>query len=125
MPLYEQTLLLRQDVSQQQVETLVDQYKTIIESNGGKVEKVEFWGLKTLAYKISKNRKAHFAYLNIDASAKAIAEVERLMGINEDVLRNLTIRVEKFEEGASVMMQKRERDPREDGSQRSDVYEAA
>ena len=117
MALYEHVFLARQDVSPQQVDGLVEQYKAVIESFGGKVGRVENWGLKSLTYRIKKTRKAHYALMDIDAPAAAIQEVERQMRINEDVLRYMTIAVEKHEEGASAMMQKRARDdrPRRDG----------
>ena len=114
MPLYEHVFLARQDVTSQQVETMVDQYKGVIESNGGKVEKTETWGVKSLAYRIKKNRKAHFTMFNLNAPPAAVAEMERQMRINEDVLRFITVRVDAFEEGPSVMMQKRDRDERKD-----------
>ncbi len=110
MPLYEHVYLARQDVTAQQVETMTETFKGIIEANGGTVSKVEYWGVKTLAYRIKKNRKAHFSLLNIDAPASAVAEMERQMRINEDVLRTLTIRVEELEEGQSAMLQKRDRE---------------
>ena len=114
MPLYEHIFLARQDVSSQQVETLVDQFKSVIEENGGSVAKVEAWGLKSLAYRIRKNRKAYMTLMNIDAPPAAVAEMERQQRIHEDVLRSLTLKVEAFEEGPSVMMQKRDRDDRRD-----------
>lgn len=112
MPLYEHVFLARQDISGQQVEALVEQFKSVIEQNGGSVGKVEPWGLKSLAYRIRKNRKAHFTLMNIDAPAVAIAEMERQQRLSEDVLRNLTIRVDEHEDGPSAMMQKRDRDDR-------------
>ncbi len=112
MALYEHVFLARQDVSAQQVDALVEQYKGVIEANGGKVGRIENWGLKTLTYRINKNRKAHYALMDIDAPAAAIQEMERQMRINEDVLRYMTIAVEKHEEGPSAMMQKRDRDDR-------------
>ena len=112
MPLYEHVFLARQDVSSQQVEALVEQFKGVIEQNGGKVAKVEPWGLKSLAFRIRKNRKAHFTLINIDAPPAAVAEIERQQRINEDVLRVLTISVDELEEGPSAMMQKRDRDDR-------------
>ena len=118
MALYEHVFLARQDVSAQQVDALVEQYKGVLESLGGKVGRVENWGLKSLTYRIKKNRKAHFALLNIDAPHAAVAEMERQMRINEDVLRYMTIAVEKHEEGASAMMQKRDRDERGDRFER-------
>lgn len=114
MSLYEHIFLARQDVTAQQVEALVEQYKGVIEAHGGKIAKIEPWGIKSLAYRIRKNRKAHFTLLNIDAPPAAIAEVERLQRLNEDVLRSLTLRVEELEEGPSVMLQKRDRDDRRD-----------
>jgi small subunit ribosomal protein S6 len=114
MAFYEHTMLARQDVSAQQVETLVEQFKGVIESNGGKVTKTEYWGVKTLAYRIKKNRKAHYSLLNIDAPHAAVAEMERQMTISEDVLRFMTIRVEELEEGQSAMLQKRDREERGD-----------
>jgi small subunit ribosomal protein S6 len=117
MALYEHVFLARQDMSAQQVDALVEQYKGVLEANGGKVGRVENWGLKSLTYRIKKNRKAHYALMDIDAPAAAVHEMERQMRINEDVLRYMTIAVEKHEEGASAMMQKRDRDdrPRRDG----------
>lgn len=114
MPLYEHVFLSRQDVSAQQVETLTEQFKGIIEANGGSVAKIEQWGIKSVAFRIRKNRKAHYTLLNIDAPAAAVAELERQQRINEDVLRVLTIRVEALEEGQSAMLQKRDRDDRDD-----------
>ena len=113
MALYEHVLLARQDVSAQQVEALIEQFKGILEANGGTVPKVEYWGVKSLGYRIRKNRKAHYALLNIDAPAAAVAEMERQMRINEDVLRFLTVRVEDLEEGQSAMLQKRDREERD------------
>lgn len=117
MALYEHVFLARQDMSAQQVDALVEQYKGVIEANGGKVGRVENWGLKSLTYRIKKNRKAHYALMDIDAPAPAVHEMERQMRINEDVLRYMTIAVEAHEEGPSAMMQKRDRDdrPRRDG----------
>jgi small subunit ribosomal protein S6 len=116
MALYEHVFLARQDMSAQQVDALVEQYKGVIEANGGKVGRIENWGLKSLTYRIKKNRKAHYALMDIDAPAQAVHEMERQMRINEDVLRYMTLAVEKHEEGASAMMQKRDRDdrPRDD-----------
>ncbi len=110
MPLYEHVFLARQDLSPQQVEELAAQYKGVVEQMGGKVPKTEYWGVKSLAYRIRKNRKAHFTMFNIDAPPAAIREVERQESINEDVLRYLTVRVEQLEEGPSAMMRKADRD---------------
>ena len=113
MPLYEHVYLSRQDVSAQQVETLTETFKGIIEANGGSIGKIEQWGLKSVAFRIRKNRKAHYTLMNIDAPAAAVAELERQQRINEDVLRVLTIRVDALEEGQSAMLQKRDRDDRD------------
>ncbi|KQY19351.1 MULTISPECIES: 30S ribosomal protein S6 [Rhizobium/Agrobacterium group] len=117
MALYEHVFLARQDISAQQVDALVEQYKGVLEANGGKVGRVENWGLKSLTYRIAKNRKAHYVLMDIDAPAPAVHEIERQMRINEDILRYMTIAVEKHEDGPSAMMQKRDRDdrPRRDG----------
>ena len=118
MPLYEHIFLARQDVTSQQVETMVDTYKDVIQQNGGTVEKTEMWGVKSLAYRIKKNRKAHFTMFNVNAPAQAVAEMERQMRINEDILRFMTIRVDELETEPSVMMQKRDRDERKDRERR-------
>ena len=118
MPLYEHIFMARQDVTPQQVEAMVDQYKGVIEQNGGAIEKTEMWGVKSLAYRIKKNRKAHFTMFNLDAPPAAVAEMERQMRINEDILRFITIRVDALETEPSVMMQKRDRDERKDRERR-------
>ena len=110
MALYEHIFLARQDVSAQQVEELTNTLTEVLTSNGGKVTKNEYWGVKTLSYRIRKNRKAHYSLLNIDAPHAAVAEMDRQMRINEDILRFMTIRVDELEEGPSAMMQKRDRD---------------
>jgi len=115
MPLYEHVYLARQDLSAQQVDELTAQFKGVIEQLGGSVQKVEYWGVKSLTYRIRKNRKAHFTLLNIDAPPAAVAEIERQERINEDVLRSLTIRVDSLEAGPSAMMRKSDRDDRRDG----------
>jgi small subunit ribosomal protein S6 len=112
MALYEHVLLVRQDATPQQVDALVEQMKATVESGGGKVGKVESWGLRSLAYRMRKNRKAHYALLNIDAPWPAVAEMERQLKINEDVLRFLTIKVEAHEDGPSAVLLRRERDER-------------
>ena len=106
MPLYEHVYLARQDLSAQQVEELTAQYKGVIEQMGGKVAKTEYWGVKTLTYRMRKNRKAHFTLMNVDAPSAALAEVERQQRINEDVLRNLTIRVDEHEAETSGKLPK-------------------
>jgi small subunit ribosomal protein S6 len=110
MPLYEHVYLARQDVTAQQVDELTAQYRGVIEQMGGKITKTEYWGVKSLAYRIRKNRKAHLTLLNVDAPPAALAEVERQMRLSEDVLRYLTVRVEAHEEGPSAMMRKSDRD---------------
>ena len=110
MPLYEHVFLARQDLSQQQVDELTAHYKGVIEQMGGNVAKVEYWGVKSLTYRIRKNRKAHFTLFNIDGPSAAIAEVERQQRINEDVLRAMTVSVDELEEGPSAMMRKVDRD---------------
>ncbi len=118
MPLYEHIVLARQDVSAQQVEELTNNLAEVLAQGGGKVTKNEYWGLKSLSYRIKKNRKAHYTLLNIDAPAAAVAEMERQMRINEDILRFLTVRVDELEEGPSAMMQKRDRDDDRPGGDR-------
>jgi len=115
MPLYEHVFLARQDVSAQQVEELTAQLTGVLEQLGGKVTKLEQWGVKSLAYRVRKNRKAHFTFMNVDAPPAALNEIERQERLNEDVLRYLTIRVEEHEEGPSAMMRKSDRDRDERG----------
>ena len=110
MSLYEHVYLARQDASAQQVEELTAHLKTVAEGLGGSVAKTEYWGVKSLSYRLRKNRKAHFTLMNINAPAAAINEIERLERLNEDVLRYLTIRVDEHEEGPSAMMRRAERD---------------
>ena len=110
MPLYEHVIMARQDLSAQQVEELTTRLSAIITEAGGKVLKNESWGLKSLSYRINKNRKAHMTLLNVDAPSAALNEVERQERLSEDVLRYLTIRVEELEEGPSAMMRKSDRD---------------
>jgi small subunit ribosomal protein S6 len=110
MALYEHMLIARQDISAQQVDALATHLKTIIETEGGKVEKQEYWGLRTLAYRIKKNRKGHYVLLNINAPANAISELERQLKINEDVLRYMSVRVNAFEQSNSSKKRERERD---------------
>src|SRR5215475_6339235 len=110
MPLYEHVYLARQDASAQQVEALTAQYKGVIEQLGGKIANTEYWGVKSLSYRIRKNRKAHMTLMNIDAPAAALAEIERQERLNEDVLRYLTVRVDEHETGPSAMMRKADRD---------------
>jgi small subunit ribosomal protein S6 len=104
MPLYESVYIARQDVSSQQVEGLTENFTSILENNGGRIAKSEYWGLRNLAYKIKKNRKGHYVLMHIDAPAAAIHELERNMRINEDIVRYLTTRVDEIEEGPSIVM---------------------
>jgi len=114
MPLYEHVFLARQDASPQQVEELTTQMTGIVTQLGGKVTKTENWGVRSLTYRINKNRKAHFVLLNIDAPSAAVAEVERQERISEDVIRYLSVRVDELEEGPSAMMRKADRDRERD-----------
>jgi small subunit ribosomal protein S6 len=114
MPLYEHVFLVRQDASVQQVEALSTQFKSVIESNGGKVSKTEHWGLRSIAFRIRKNRKAHYVLLNIDAPAPALTEMERQMSINEDIIRFLTVRVAELEDGPSAIVRQSKARDRDD-----------
>ncbi len=122
MPLYEHVYLARQDASTQQVEELTTQLKGVVEGLGGTIAKNEYWGVKTLSYRLRKNRKAHFTLMNIDAPPAAINEIERLERLNEDVLRYLTVRVEEHEDGPSAMMRRAERD-RDRDDRRGDRFD--
>ena len=113
MPLYEHVFISRQDLSSAQAESLVEHFTAIIADNGGKIVESEYWGVKTMAYKINKNRKGHYALMKSDAPAAAVQEMERLMRLHDDVMRILTIKVDAHVEGPSVQMQKR--DDRERG----------
>ncbi len=108
MPLYEHVFLARQDVSAQQVESLTEQFKSVIETNGGTVGKVEYWGVRPLAYRVRKNRKAHYSLINIDAQPAAVAEMERQMRLSDDILRFMTVRVEEHDEEPSAILQRRD-----------------
>jgi len=112
MALYEHVFLARQDLAQAQVDTLAENATKIIEDNKGKVVKTESWGLRSLAYKIAKNRKAHYVMLEIDAPSGVVAELERQTQINEDIIRYMTVKVDAHEAGPSVMMRKGDRDSR-------------
>lgn len=104
MPKYEITLIVRQDLSQQDADKIVDQYKGVIEKHEGNVVKTECWGLRNLAYLINKNRKGHYKYLCVEMPIDALKECDRQMGLNEDILRHLIVKVEVFEEGQSQML---------------------
>jgi small subunit ribosomal protein S6 len=124
MPLYEHVYLARQDLSTQQVEEITANYKGVVEGLGGKlVGDPEYWGVKSLSFRIKKNRKAHFTMLKLDAPPAALAEIERQERISEDVLRFLTIRVDEHEEGPSAMMRKADRD-RERDERRGDRFDS-
>ena len=132
MRLYESVIIARQDVSTTQVETLVDEFSAIIEKAGGSIHKKEFWGLRGLAYRIKKNRKGHYVMLNIETDSETLNEFERIMGLNEDVLRFMTIAIEEVDPEPSVMMQvkterggKERRDDRRDDRSRSKTSEDA
>ena len=113
MPLYEHVMIARQDLSNQQAEGLMEHFTAVLSDNGGSLVDSEYWGVKTLAYKINKNRKGHYAFLKSDAPAAAVQEMERLMRLHDDVMRVLTIKVDEHAEGPSIQMQKRdERDGR-------------
>ena len=114
MGLYEHTFLVRQDATQAQVDALVEQFKGVLTAGGAKVEKIENWGVKSLTFRVKKNRKAYFTFLNISGPHAAIAEMERQMSINEDVIRHMTISVEALEEGPSAMMRRRDDRRRDD-----------
>ena len=132
MRLYESVIIARQDVSTTQVETLIDEFSAIIEKAGGSIHKKEFWGLRGLAYRIKKNRKGHYVMLNIETDSETLNEFERIMGLNEDILRFMTIAIEEVDPEPSVMMQvktergsKDRRDDRRDDRSRSKTSEDA
>jgi small subunit ribosomal protein S6 len=106
MALYENVFIARQDVPATQVETLTNQFSELVTAQGGTVSKKEYWGLRSLAFRIKKNRKGHYTLLNIDAPSAAVKELERTMSINEDIIRFLTVRVDTLEEGPSAVMQR-------------------
>lgn len=120
MPLYEHVFLARQDISPQQVEALVQGFRSLIEEQGGKVGKTEYWGLKSLTYRIKKNRKAHYELMNIDGPPAAVAELERQMRLSTDIIRFLTVRVDEHETGPSPMMRRSDRDERDGRGDRGD-----
>ena len=121
MPLYEHVFIARQDLSNAQAESLIEHFGTVLSDNGGKVVQNEYWGVKTMSYKINKNRKGHYAFLRSDAPSAAVQEMERLARLHDDVMRVMTVRVDKHEEGPSVQMQKREeRGERGDRGDRGD-----
>ncbi len=110
MPLYETVLIARNDVTQQQVETVADQVATVLEADGGSVQKREYWGLRSLAYRIKKNRKGHYMLLGLNAPPASVKEIERQLGLNEDVLRFMTIRVDEIDENPSAVLARKSDD---------------
>ena len=120
MSLYEHVFLARQDISAQQVDALLQSFRSILEERGGTVGKTEYWGLKSLAYRIKKNRKAHYALMNIDAPHEAVTELERQMRLSTDVIRFLTVKVDEHDAAPSAMMRRSDRDEREGRGDRGD-----
>jgi small subunit ribosomal protein S6 len=120
MPLYEHVFLARQDLAQGQVDALAQTATDIIEANGGRVVKTETWGLRSIAYRIAKNRKAHYVSIDFEAPGNVVVELERQTQINEDVIRYMTVRVDAHEEGPSAMMRRNERDSRDGRGDRGD-----
>ena len=118
MPLYEHVVISRQDLSNTQAEGLIEHFGKVLSENGGKVVDSEYWGLKTMAYKINKNRKGHYSFLKTDSPSVAVQEMERLMRIHEDIMRVLTIKVDVHKEGPSIQISKRE--DRSDRRERSE-----
>lgn len=112
MALYEHVFIARQDISSQQVEGLIDMMQAVLEENGGKITKTEYWGLKSLAYRVKKNRKGHYSLLNIDANHEAVAEMERRISLNDDIIRHMTLRVDEHEADESIQMRNKNRDER-------------
>jgi small subunit ribosomal protein S6 len=108
MPLYEHVMIARQDLSNTQAEALIEHFSAVIADNGGKVVDHEYWGVKTMAYRINKNRKGHYAYIRTDAPSAAVQEMERLARLHDDVMRVMSIKVDKHEDGPSIQMQKRD-----------------
>lgn len=128
MSLYEYTYIARQDIQPQQVDAITAEFAKIVTDNGGNVAKTESWGLRTLAYRIKKYKKGHYVHLNLDAPHAAIAELERNARLHEDVIRYMTIRVDEFEEGDSVVLRSKDREnraPREDRRPREENLEGA
>jgi len=119
MPLYEHIFIARRDISSQQVDSLTESLSEIIKEGGGEVKKTEYWGLRNLSYRIKKNRKGHYVLLNLDTPYPALAEMERVLRLNEDIVRTMTIKVDELEEGPSAVMQQKasrdDRGPRREG----------
>ncbi|CAI8186808.1 MAG: 30S ribosomal protein S6 [Alphaproteobacteria bacterium] len=123
MALYEHVFIARQDISAQQVEGLVDLAQAVLEENGGKITKNEYWGLKSLAYRVKKNRKGHYTLLNIDADHAAVAELERRISLNDDIIRHMTLRVDEHEADESIQMRNKNRDERRSARREEGNYE--
>ena len=104
MALYESVIIGRQDLTNSQFETLIDEFVSVIKSHDGEIKKTEYWGIRNLAYKINKNRKAHYYMLNISSSSETISEYERLLGLHEDIIRFLTVKIDKVDENPSLLM---------------------
>ena len=123
MALYEHIFIARQDISAQQVEGLVDMAQAVLEENGGEITKNEYWGLKSLAYRVKKNRKGHYTLLNIEADHAAVAELERRISLNDDIIRHMTLRVEEHESDESIQMRNKNRDERRSARREEGNYE--
>ena len=124
MRLYESVFIARQDITSAQVESMADEFSDIITSAGGLIKKREYWGLRSLAYRIKKNRKGHYVMLNMETGPEALREYERIMSLNEDVLRFLNLQLEEFEEGPSIMMQVKSERPARGPREPVDDFEA-
>ena len=122
MALYEHIFIARQDISAQQVEGLVDMAQAVLEENGGKITKTEYWGLKSLAYRVKKNRKGHYTLLNIEADHAAVSELERRISLNDDIIRHMTLRVDEHETDESIQMRNKNRDERRSSRRDDDNY---
>ena len=120
MRLYESVFIARQDISTTQVENLTKEFSDIIENGGGKIHKHEYWGLRTLAYRVKKNRKGHYVMLNLETDPETLAEYERIMGLNEDILRFMTVSIDEVDEGPSIMMQAKSEKPQRGRGQEGD-----
>ncbi|MFN7038619.1 MAG: 30S ribosomal protein S6 [Alphaproteobacteria bacterium] len=120
MPLYEITFIARPDISPNDVDKLTENFSSFINESNGKVEKTEYWGLRNLAYKVKKNRKGHYVMLAVDAPYDIVSEVERRMKLNEDIIKNITIKVEAFDEGPSIMMNNKSYEESENDNQPSE-----
>jgi small subunit ribosomal protein S6 len=125
MRFYESVFIARQDITTAQVETMADEFAKIITSAGGSIKKREYWGLRTLAYRIKKNRKGHYVMLNMETGPEALSEYERILGLNEDVLRFLNIRIDEVHEGPSIMMQAKTERPQRGGREGHDDDDGA